>query len=158
MSAINFSSWIRRFSRDSDVCANLSRIRIASLLRISRVSIRALAISAALLAPAHVASRPLDAPAISSDREANQQVLTSQIDDLTPARAIRARPQEKLRGVVAEVDQRHDRITVRLTSLTTADFKVQDGLLFDSVRYGDQVELTVETINGERTIVELTKE
>jgi Cu/Ag efflux protein CusF len=156
MSAINFSSRIRLFARDPDPRANPSRIWIRRLLGTSRVSLRALAISAAVLAPAHVASRPLDAPSISLD--ASQQVLTSQIDGLNPALAIRARPQETLRGVVAEVDQRHDRITVRLTPGATADFKVQDGLLFNSIRYGDEVELTVETIDGEKTIVGLRKE
>ena len=158
MSAINFSSRIRRFARDPDACAKSSRVRIGRLLGTSRFSLRTLAISAVILAPAHVASRPLDAPATSSVRDATQPVLTTQIDDLAPALATRARPQETLRGVVAEVDQRHDRITVRLTPLATADFKVQDGLLFDSVRYGDEVELTVERIDGEKTIVGLRKE
>ncbi|MGX9430652.1 MULTISPECIES: hypothetical protein [Bradyrhizobium] len=158
MSAINFSSRIRLFTRDPDSRANSARIWIGRLLGTSGVALRALAISAAILPPAHVASRPLDVPATTAIRDATQPVLTTHIDDLAPALATRARPQETLRGVVAEVDQRHDRITVRLTPRATADLKVQDGLLFDSVRYGDQVELTVETINGERTIVELTKE
>ncbi len=56
------------------------------------------------------------------------------------------------------MDQRNDQITIRLTPVATADFKVQDGLLFDSVRYGDEVELTVETIDGKKTIVGLRKE
>jgi hypothetical protein len=63
-----------------------------------------------------------------------------------------------LRGVVASVDERNDRITVRLSSDTTADLKVQDGLLFNAVRYGDQIEVTVEDINGTKTIVGLMKE
>jgi Cu/Ag efflux protein CusF len=63
-----------------------------------------------------------------------------------------------LRGVVASVDERNDRIAVRLTSDTTADLKVQDGLLFNAVRYGDQVKVTVEDINGTKTIVGLMKE
>lgn len=40
----------------------------------------------------------------------------------------------------------------------TADLKVHDGLLFNAVRYGDQVEVTVENIDGARTIVGLIKE
>jgi hypothetical protein len=65
---------------------------------------------------------------------------------------------EVLRGVVATVDERNDRITVRLSPDATADLKVRDGLLFNAVRYGDQVEVTVEDINGAKTIVGLVKE
>lgn len=64
---------------------------------------------------------------------------------------------ETLRGVVAAVDERNDSITVRLSSDANADLKVRDGLLFNAVRYGDQVEVTVENIDGARTIVGLTK-
>jgi Cu/Ag efflux protein CusF len=63
-----------------------------------------------------------------------------------------------LRGVVASVDERNDRITVRLSPNTTTELKVRDGLLFNAVRYGDQVEVTVEDINGTKTIVGLLKE
>jgi Cu/Ag efflux protein CusF len=65
---------------------------------------------------------------------------------------------EVLRGVIAAVDERNDRITVRLSPDATADLKVSDGLLFNAVRYGDQVEVTVEDINGAKTIVDLMKE
>ena len=65
---------------------------------------------------------------------------------------------EVLRGVVAAVDERDDLITVRLSPNATADLKVRDGLLFNAVRYGDQVEVTVEDINGAKTIVGLVKE
>ena len=65
---------------------------------------------------------------------------------------------EVLRGVVASVDERNDRITVQLSSDATTELKVQDGLLFNAVRYGDQVEVTVEDINGTKTIVGLMKE
>jgi hypothetical protein len=111
-----------------------------------------------MLSPAYVEAGALDAPATSLDRDPAQSVLTKQVDDLVPALALRARPQQTLRGVIAGVDQRNDRITVRLTSLATIDLKVQDGLLFDSVRYGDAVELTVETIDEEKTIVGVKKE
>jgi hypothetical protein len=63
--------------------------------------------------------------------------------------------QEMLRGVVTAVDEPNDRIAVRLTSGPVADFKVQDGLIFNAVRYGDQVEITVESIEGAKTIVGL---
>ena len=66
------------------------------------------------------------------------------------------------RGVVASVDERNDRISIRLQSSatveTTEDFKVQDGLVFDAVRFGDAVAFTVETIKDVKTITALTKE
>ena len=55
-------------------------------------------------------------------------------------------------------DQRSDRITVRLASQHDSDFKVQDGLIFNSVRNGDRVEITVEDIGGAKTVVGLKKE
>jgi hypothetical protein len=67
------------------------------------------------------------------------------------------RSREILRGVVAAVDERNDSITVRLPSDASADLKVRDGLLFNAVRYGDQVEVTVENIDGAKTIVSLTQ-
>ena len=56
------------------------------------------------------------------------------------------------------MDERNDRITVRSRSDTTEDFKVQDGLLFNAVHNGDQVEITIESIDGAKTIVGLRKE
>jgi len=35
---------------------------------------------------------------------------------------------------------------------------VQDGLLFNAVRFGDPVEITVQDIAGAKTIVELKRE
>jgi Cu/Ag efflux protein CusF len=63
-----------------------------------------------------------------------------------------------LQGVVTAVDERNDRIRVRLTSDRTEDFGVQDGLIFNAVHDGDRVELTVETVDGARTIVGLKKD
>jgi hypothetical protein len=63
--------------------------------------------------------------------------------------------QEILHGMITAVDESNDRITVRLASGAVADFKVQDGLIFNAVRYGDQVEITVENIEGAKTIVGL---
>jgi Cu/Ag efflux protein CusF len=64
-------------------------------------------------------------------------------------------PLELLHGMITAVDQSNDRITVRLASGAVANFKVQDGLIFNAVRYGDQVEITVENIEGAKTIVGL---
>jgi hypothetical protein len=46
----------------------------------------------------------------------------------------------------------------RLASEASVDPKVRDGLLFNAVRYGDQVEVTVENIDGAKTIVGLGNE
>ena len=60
-----------------------------------------------------------------------------------------------LRGVVTAVDERNDSITLRLPSEVITKLRVRDGLLFNAVRYGDQVEVTVENIDGAETIVGL---
>jgi hypothetical protein len=76
-----------------------------------------------------------------------------------PASAADVAVQETLRGTVAETNERNDRLTVQIASTgQSGDFKVRDGLLFNAVRYGDPVEITVETIGGVRTIVALKKE
>jgi hypothetical protein len=65
---------------------------------------------------------------------------------------------ESLRGVVDSVDERNDTITLRLSPQTRQQLKVQDGLVFNSVRFGDQVEVTVQDIAGSKTIIGLKKE
>jgi protein-tyrosine-phosphatase len=99
-----------------------------------------------------------DVPPAMKDYVAARDVIVSHIDRLVPALAARPRPQETLHGVVMAVDERNDRIAVRLSSDTTQDFRVQDGLVFNAVHNGDQVELTVENIDGAKTIVGLRKE
>jgi Cu/Ag efflux protein CusF len=63
-----------------------------------------------------------------------------------------------LRGVIDSVDQGDDTISLRLSPQTTEQFTVQDGLVFNSVRYGDEVEVTVQDISGAKTIVGLKKQ
>jgi hypothetical protein len=99
-----------------------------------------------------------DVPMPTQDYVAARDVIVSHIDHLVPALAKRARPQEMLQGVVTAVDERDDRIAVRLTPDRTEDFRVQDGLIFNAVHDGDRVELTVETVDGARTIVGLKKD
>jgi hypothetical protein len=65
---------------------------------------------------------------------------------------------ETIRGVVDSVDERNDTITLRLSSETTQQFRVQDGLLFNAVRFGDPVQITVQDIAGAKTILGLEKE
>jgi len=68
---------------------------------------------------------------------------------------LRSPPTETLHGVVESVDQRSDAIRLRLSSGTAEQFKVQDGLMFDAVRFGDAVEVLVQSVDGLRTIVSL---
>jgi Cu/Ag efflux protein CusF len=99
-----------------------------------------------------------DVPPASKDYAAARDMILRHIDDLVPALSARARPQESLKGVITTIDERNDRITLRLASNVAADFKVQDGLIFDSVRSGDAVEITVENIDGTKTIVGLKRD
>lgn len=73
------------------------------------------------------------------------------------AKAVETRPlsTETLNGVVDSIDQRSNVITLRLSSGAMEQFKVQDGLMFDAVRFGDVVEVVVQSIDGFRTIVSL---
>jgi Cu/Ag efflux protein CusF len=70
----------------------------------------------------------------------------------------RAPATNTLRGLVDSVDQSNDTIKIRLSPDTTEQFKVQDGLIFNAVRFGDAVEFSVQNISGTRTIVGLSKE
>jgi protein-tyrosine-phosphatase len=104
-----------------------------------------------------------DVPPATKDYAAARNVIARHIDDLMPAlAALTARP-GTVRGMVAGTDEGRDRITLRVPNDDSEDFrieafKVQDGLVFNAVRFGDQVEVTVENIDGARTIVALQKE
>ena len=74
------------------------------------------------------------------------------------AAAVRPPATEMLRGVVDSVDQGNGTIGIRLSPDRNEFFKVQDGLIFDAVRFGDLVEISVQTFSGARTIVRLLKE
>jgi hypothetical protein len=65
---------------------------------------------------------------------------------------------ERLQGIVAAIDERNDQVTLRLPSNETTDLKVADGLLFNALRYGDVVNVTIRTVSGVKTIVDLDKE
>ena len=64
---------------------------------------------------------------------------------------------EIISGVVASVDESKDTIKIQRSPGKAEELKVQDGLLFSAVRYGDPVQVTVENINGARTITALMK-
>jgi hypothetical protein len=99
-----------------------------------------------------------DTPLALRDYVAARDVIVDHIDRLAPALTPPTRPRETLRGVVMAVDQRNDRISVRLTSDATEDFRVQDGLVFDVVHNGDKVEIMIESIDGAKTMIGLRKE
>jgi hypothetical protein len=87
--------------------------------------------------------------------EAEQQAIVAHPQDA----ALAHRPaSETLRGTVDSVDEGSDTIRVRLSADRIEKFRVQDGLIFNAVRYGDQVELTVQIIAGAKTIVDLVRE
>jgi hypothetical protein len=96
-----------------------------------------------------VAVAVADAPA--------RDATTHRIENLFPALAQQSNRQETLRGVITALDERADRMTVRLDSASETHFKVQDGLLFNAAHAGDRVEIAVETIGGTKTIVALKK-
>ena len=72
---------------------------------------------------------------------------------------------ETLKGEVATVDEASGKISIKLSSTvgssnatTPTYFKVQDGLIFNSVKPGDKVSFTAERKGEEMTITKLTRE
>ena len=105
-----------------------------------------------------------DVPPATKDYAAARDVIAHHIHDLIPAlAALTARPELIVRGIVTAIDERNARIASRLPNDRSEDFKVevfkvQDGLVFNAVRLGDQVEVSVGSVDGARTIVGLAKE
>jgi Cu/Ag efflux protein CusF len=73
--------------------------------------------------------------------------------------------QEALKGEIATVDEATGKIGIKLrgttgSSDTTAptQYKVEDGLLFNSIKPGDKISFSAENVNGVMTIKKLTKE
>ncbi|WP_407181147.1 hypothetical protein [Bradyrhizobium sp. STM 3562] len=64
---------------------------------------------------------------------------------------------EVVRGIVDGIDEANDTIKIRLSPETSQMLKVQDGLIFNAVRFGDQVKVLVQDIDGEKTIVGLER-
>jgi len=88
-----------------------------------------------------------DVPPATKDYAAARDVIVRHIDTLVPTLVSTAPVNETLRGVVASVDERNDRISIRLQSSetveTTEDFRVQNGLVFHAVRFGDSAAFTL---------------
>lgn len=73
--------------------------------------------------------------------------------------------QEALKGEIATVDEATGKVGIKLTgtvgagdSTAPTQYKVQDGLLFNSIKPGDKISFTAENVNGVMTIKKLTKE
>jgi hypothetical protein len=116
------------------------------MMRSATMALAAALLASTALPPTSFATQPVDA---------EQQAVVSHTQDavlaLQPAT-------ETLRGIVDSVDESSDTIKVRLSADRIEKFRVQDGLIFNAVRYGDQVELTVQIISGAETIVDLVRE
>ena len=90
----------------------------------------------------------VDDMAIFAEREPVAALTQAAVDTQPPST-------ETLNGVVDSIDQRSDAIRLRLPSGAMEQLKVQDGLMFDAVRFGDAVEVVVQSVDGFRTIVTL---
>jgi Cu/Ag efflux protein CusF len=74
--------------------------------------------------------------------------------------------QQALTGSITKVDETKGTITIQQTQSGTvgantggaADFKVQDGLLFNALQAGDKVVFTSTEIGGVKTITKLEKQ
>ncbi len=73
--------------------------------------------------------------------------------------------QQTITGKVTSVDQAGGKISIQISGTSGAGastaptpFKVQDALLFNAVKPGDQVSVTTENVNGVPTIKSLKKE
>lgn len=114
--------------------------------------IRSIAIA---LASVLLPGAALSAPATVNEAPVKPETIVSITQGMAVAHKTAT---ETLHGVIDSVDQGNDTIKIRLSQDTTEQFKVQDGLIFNAVRYGDQVEVTVQNISGAKTIVGLSKE
>lgn len=85
--------------------------------------------------------------------QAQAAAIDGQIGETSVAVPIVPLREETIRGTIASVDQRNDKATLRLPSDESLDLKVGDGLLFDALRYGDDVQVTVRTVGKSKEIV-----
>jgi Cu/Ag efflux protein CusF len=70
-----------------------------------------------------------------------------------------------LKGEITKLDEATGTITLRQDQSgtvggaggATADYKVKDGLVFNAVKAGDKVQVTVDRVDGKQTITKLEK-
>jgi Cu(I)/Ag(I) efflux system protein CusF len=74
--------------------------------------------------------------------------------------------QATFKGEITKIDELAGTITLKQDQTgtvgggapqATADYKVKDGLLFNAVKAGDKVEVTVDRVDGKLTITKLQK-
>jgi len=71
-----------------------------------------------------------------------------------------------LKGEITKLDEATGTLTLKRDQSgtvggaggATADYKVKDGLLFNAVKAGDKVRITVNRVDGKMTITKLQKE
>jgi len=75
--------------------------------------------------------------------------------------------QQSMTGTISKVDEASGKIAIQQTQTGTVgagsggaaeEFKVQDGLLFNAVKAGDKVTVTVTDVGGVKTITKLEKQ
>src|SRR4051812_8318886 len=75
---------------------------------------------------------------------------------------------QQISGTVTKIDEPAGTVTIEPeTAATTGasgatrrprDYRLQDGLMFNALRFGDKVRFRAETVNGVETITELTRQ
>ena len=74
--------------------------------------------------------------------------------------------QQSMTGTISKVDEAAGKIAIQQTQAgttgastggTAEEFKVQDGLLFNAVKPGDKVAVTVTDVGGVKTVTKLEK-
>jgi Cu/Ag efflux protein CusF len=71
-----------------------------------------------------------------------------------------------LKGEITKLDEATGTITLKQDQSgtvgggagATADYKVKDGLVFNAVKAGDKVQVTVDRVDGKQTITKLEKQ
>jgi Cu/Ag efflux protein CusF len=75
--------------------------------------------------------------------------------------------QQSVMGTISKVDEANDKIAIQQAQSGTVgaspgaaaeEFKVQDGLIFNAVKPGDKVVVTVTDVGGVKTITKLEKQ
>jgi Cu/Ag efflux protein CusF len=75
--------------------------------------------------------------------------------------------QTTLKGEITKLDEATGTITLKQDQSgtvgggaggATADYKVKDGLVFNAVKPGDKVQVTVDRVDGKQTITKLEKQ
>jgi Cu/Ag efflux protein CusF len=74
--------------------------------------------------------------------------------------------QATVRGEITKLDEATGTLTLKQDQSgtvggaggATADYKVKDGLVFNAVKAGDKVQVTVDRVDGKQTITKLEKQ